>query len=243
MMTSSRVAGPLGQNRLLAALEPADLELLTPHLRDTRFKQGVVLQEPGDAIERVYFPKSGMISLLAVMEAGNGVETATIGREGAVGVMTGLWGGNRATGRAVIQLDGDYSHIGAAQFRAAVSQSSSIRDLFSRYNDAQITLVYQVAGCNALHQVLARLCRWLLQTLDRHDSDSLPLTHAFLSEMLGVQRTTVTMLARELQSLGLIHYRRGRIEIIDRRGLENRACECYETALDKIEGVYSERRT
>jgi CRP-like cAMP-binding protein len=118
-----------------------------------------------------------------------------------------------------------------------------MRDLISRYNDAQITLVYQVAGCNALHQVIARLCRWLLQTRDRSDSDIIPLTHEFLSEMLGVQRTTVTMLARELQSLGLVIYRRGRIEIKDRSGLEKKACECYETGRRKIEGVFSEART
>ena len=184
-----------------------------------------------------------MISLLAVMEAGNGVETATIGREGAVGVMAGPVGRSSATGRAVVQLEGVFAHIAAAPFRNALDQSCEMRDLISRYNDAQITLVYQVAGCNALHQVIARLCRWLLQTRDRSDSDIIPLTHEFLSEMLGVQRTTVTMLARELQSLGLVIYRRGRIEIKDRSGLEKKACECYETGRRKIEGVFSEART
>jgi CRP-like cAMP-binding protein len=230
---------PYGRNRLLTALGPEDEEFLSAHLKSSRLKQGVVLQEPGDPIDQVYFPRSGMISLLAVMEAGNGVETATIGREGAVGVMAGL-GGRTATGRAVIQLEGEFSHIGAGPFQNAMNQSPAMRNLFARYNDAQIALVYQVAGCNALHQVSARLCRWLLQTRDRSDSDMIPLTHEFLSEMLGVQRTTVTMLARELQDLGLITYRRGRIEIVDRGGLEGRACECYETARRKLEGVFAE---
>jgi CRP-like cAMP-binding protein len=237
-MTTPRV-GPNGRNRLLAALDPEDVELLSAHLKSSHLRQGVVLQEAGDPMDQVYFPQSGMISVLAVMEAGNGVETATIGREGAVGVMAGL-GGRTATGRAVIQLEGDFSHIGAAPFQSAMNQSPTMRNLLARYNDAQTALVYQVAGCNALHQVSSRLCRWLLQTRDRSDTDTIPLTHEFLSEMLGVQRTTVTMLAKELQELGLITYRRGRIEIADRVGLEARACECYETARRRLEGVFSE---
>jgi CRP-like cAMP-binding protein len=158
--------------------------------------------------------------------------------------MAGLVGRSSATGCAVVQLEGVFAHIAAAPFQNALSQSREMRDLISRYNDAQITLVYQVARCNALHQVIARLCRWLLQTRDRSDSDILilPLTHEVLSEMLGVQRTTVTMLARELQSLGLVIYRRGRIEIKDRPGLEKRACECYETGRRNIDGVFSEAR-
>jgi CRP-like cAMP-binding protein len=228
-----------GRNRLLAALAPADLALLSLHMKNSPLKQGLVLQEAGDLIEQVYFPQSGMISLLAVMKAGNGIETATIGREGAVGVTAGL-GGRSAMGRAVIQLEGMFSHIAVAPFRSAMAQSAAMRSLIARYNDAQAMLVYQVAGCNALHQVSTRLCRWLLQTHDRGDGDIIPLTQEFLSEMLGVQRTTVTMLARDLQELGLINYRRGRIEITDRPRLEQRACECYETARRKIDTVFSE---
>jgi CRP-like cAMP-binding protein len=222
-------------NRLLAELAPFDLALLSPHMTSSHHKQGVVLQEPGDPIIQVYFPQSGMISLLAVMEAGNGVETATVGREGAVGLS-----GRVANARAVIQIEGTVSQIPAAQFQRALVESPTLQDLMARYNDAQIALVHQVAGCNALHQVTARLCRRLLQTRDRSDSDVIPFTHEFLSEILGVQRSTVTVLARELQTLGLIRYRRGRIEIIDRPRLEAKACECYETARRKIENVFSD---
>jgi CRP-like cAMP-binding protein len=201
--------------------------------------QGFVLQEPDDPIEQVWFPQSGMISLLAVMESGQAVETATIGREGGVGILAGL-GGQRATGRAVIQLEGSFSQIPVGAFRNVMGQSAPMRNLISHYNDAQIALIAQVAGCNALHKLPARLCRWLLQTRDRNDGEVLTLTQEFLSEMLGVQRTTVTVVCRELQDLGLINYRRGKIEIASRAGLEQKACECYAFGRRKIDGVYAQ---
>jgi CRP-like cAMP-binding protein len=239
-MTAALETGLNGQNRLLAALEQADFALLSPHLNDARLEQGAVLQEVGDPIQVVHFPRSGMISLLAVMEGGHAVETATIGREGAVGVTAGLWGASRSTGRAVVQVEGVLSCISAARFRNAVSQSRALRDLMSRYNGAQGSLVCQVAGCNALHQAPARLCRCLLQTRDRSDSDTLWLTHESLCEMIGVQQTTATILARELQALGLISYGPGHIEILDRGGLERKACQCYQSARRMIEWVFSE---
>jgi CRP-like cAMP-binding protein len=231
-------AAPDQPNRLLAALSAVDFALLAPHLKDVRHKQGVLLQEAGDPIKVVYFPRTGMISLLAVMQAGNGVETATVGREGAVGVMAGL-GGRTAIGRAVVQVAGVSSQISASRFLEAANASVGVRDLISRYNDTQMTFVHQSAGCNALHHVTARLCRWLLQTRDRSDSDILSLTHEVLSQMLGVQRTTVTRLARSLQDLGLVRYRRGKIEIVDRLGLEQKACECYEVVRRKTEEMFS----
>jgi CRP-like cAMP-binding protein len=212
---------------LLAALQPPDFALLSPHLKDLHLKQGILLQESGDPIEQVYFPQSGMISVLATMQEGKAVETATVGREGAVGIMAGL-GGRRAAGRAVVQIEGRCSQIAVAPFRAAIDRSDDIHDLIVRYNDTQMALIQQSAGCNALHHAEKRLCRWLLQTRDRSDSDMLSLTHEFLSEMLGVQRSSVTLIARQLQTEGLIRYRRGQVDIVDRDGLENKACECYE---------------
>jgi CRP-like cAMP-binding protein len=233
---------PNGRNRLLAALLPIDFALLAPHLRDVHYKQGILLQDAGDPIERVYFPQSGMISILAVMQTGDCIETATIGREGAVGAIAGL-GGRSATGRAVQQVEGTSSHIAASRFQSAVNQSPGIRDLVLRYNDLQIALIHQSAGCNALHPVVTRMCRWLLHTRDRTDSNIIPLTQEFLSEMLGVQRTTVTLLARELQEAGLIHYWRGRIEIVDRLGLEKKSCECYGVIRRKTDEIFSELET
>jgi CRP-like cAMP-binding protein len=228
-----------GRNRLLAALQPQDFDLLSPHLRDAHFKQEALLQEADELIEHIYFPQSGMISVMAAMQEGKAVETATIGREGAIGIMAGL-GGRRAAGRAVVQVEGRSSQISVSAFRAAIEESSGIRDLIVRYNDTQMALIQQTAGCNALHQAEKRLCRWLLQTRDRSDSDVLSLTHEFISDMLGVQRTSVTLIARELQTEGLIRYRRGRVEIVDRDGLEKKACECYAVTRRKNEDVFSQ---
>jgi len=226
------------QNRLLAALGAADFSLLAPNLKDFSLKLGEVLQEPGELFNQVYFPQTGMISLLAVMENGMAVETATVGREGAVGANAGL-GSRIAPHRSVVQMEGIFTRIAAAPFQAAVDKSASLKSLVARYSDSLMMMVQQSAGCNALHPLGARLCRWLLQTRDRNDSDHLTLTQEFLSQMLGVRRTTLTLIARELQSTGLIRYSRGNIEILDRRGLEATACECYKTVHRQSEDVFS----
>ena len=236
-MNADQIAST-GRNRLLASLQPSDFALLSPYLKDLHFKQEVLLQEAGERINHIYFPHSGMISVLAAMQDGTAVETATIGREGAVGIIAGV-GGRHAAGRAVVQIEGQSSQIAVAPFRAAVDESEALRNLVVRYNDAQMALIQQSAGCNALHHIEKRLCRWLLQTRDRSDSDVLTLTQEFLSEMLGVQRTSVSLIASQLQAEGLIRYRRGRVEIIDREGLEKKACECYEVTRRKNEGVFS----
>ena len=228
-----------GRNRLLAALSRSDISLLAPDLKDISLVLGDVLQEAGEATKYVYFPQTGMISLLAVMQNGSAVETATVGREGAAGAMSGL-GSRIAPHRSVVQIEGSASRIAVARFEAAVKESASIKDLVVRYNDALMIMVQQSAGCNALHALESRLCRWLLQTRDRNESDRLPLTQEFLSQMLGVRRTTLTLIARELQAAGLIRYRRGLIDILDRRGLEAKACECYAVIHRRGEDVFSQ---
>lgn len=232
-------AGPQAENRLLARLSQPDLALLSPHFVTVALEQGTLLHEAGDVMDTVFFPQSGMISLLAVMRAGNGVETATVGREGAVGMLTAL-GSRTAVARAVIQLAGRFSQIAVSNFAAAAQQSVGIRDLSIRYHETHIALVHHVAGCNALHPMEARLCRWLLQARDRTDTDKVPLTHEFLSEMLGAQRSTVTMLARKLQQTGLIRYVRGQIEIVDRARLEETACECYGIVRQKMRAAFAD---
>ena len=216
----------IDENRLLAALRPSDLSLLQPHLKEIVLKQGTLLQEQEDRVERAYFPLSGMISLLAVMGDGQAIETATVGREGTVGAMSGL-GPWHAASRAVVTAPGTALVIATSRLQEAVRQSEHLRNVILHYKETLLAQVQQTAGCNALHHAEERLARWLLQTRDRVDSDRIPLTQEFLSQMLGVRRTTVTVLATVLQREGLIRYHRGYVEIINRNGLEQAACECY----------------
>jgi CRP-like cAMP-binding protein len=189
--------------------------------------QGQVLCEPGDIVEYVYFPHTAVISFLAVMRHGQTVETATIGRNGLVGGVAGL-GRWRAFARMVVQVPGTASRISSTRFRAAFRQSDRLATLVLQCAQAIVVQIQQTAACNALHGVEQRLCRWLLLTQDLANTNVLPLTQDFLSQMLGVRRTTVTQVANKLQTLGMIRTQRGQIEIVDRTALEQVVCECYE---------------
>lgn len=219
-------------NHLLAGL-PADvMSLLTPHFSTHHLKQGSVLYEAGAEVEQVYFPQSGMVSMLSVMQNGKAIETATIGREGVVGAMAGL-GLYTSMVRAVVQLPIATSRISSARFRQVASSSRVIENLCIRYNEVLLTQARLTAACNALHPVDARFCRWLLQSADRAESNTLPLTQELLSEMLGVRRTSVTDVAGRLQREGLISFVRGVIKILDRPALEAMTCECYRSLIDQ----------
>jgi CRP-like cAMP-binding protein len=220
------VNGQIAGNVLLAGLPAEDLSLLEPHLKDLALAQGQVLQEQGARVEHVYFPHSGMVSLLTVMQQGEAVETATVGREGVIGAMSGL-GSRHASTTAIVQVPATAARLSVTRFHTAACKSERIREMVARFNEALLVQVQQTAACHALHDVEARLSRWLLQTHDRTESDLIPLTQEFLSQMLGVRRTTVTLVARSLQQSGLIRYHRGQIMIVDRKGLEETACECY----------------
>jgi len=213
-------------NRFLATLPPHDFSLLAPHLRTIPLERGVMLHDVGEEIEHVYFPHSGMVSLVSVMRSGADVETATIGRAGVIGASAGL-GAKQSVGRAIVQLPGTGAWLSACQFHAAANRSQGIRDLIVRYNDLLLAQVQQSVVCNALHTMEGRLCRWLLQAHDCMDGNAIPLTQEFLGQVLGVRRTTVTIAAQLLQSSGLIQYRRGLIQIVDRPQLEELSCECY----------------
>jgi CRP-like cAMP-binding protein len=202
-------------------------------LKELSLELGSLLQEAGEPIEHIYFPHQGMVSLLAVMADGQGIETATVGSEGVVGAMSGF-GIRRGFTRSVVQAPLLASRISSAQFHTAVQKSEGIRNLIMSYNAMLLAQVQQTAACNALHSTESRLARWLLQTRDRIDSDVLPLTQEFLSQMLGVRRTTVTLVARQLEQAGVIQNRRGRIVIVDRKGLEDVACECYAIVRDQV---------
>ncbi len=216
----------LSSNRLLASLSYDDIERLGPAMTVVTLVQGVVLCESHQEPERVWFPHTGMISLLAVMSDGKAVETATVGREGVVGAMAGL-GLHVPLTRAVVQTPLIASVIAAVPFRRVVQASSRLRDLIVRYNDVLLGQVQITAACNALHPIQKRLARWILQTRDRIDTDTVPLTQELLSEMLGVRRSSISEIANRLQATGLIRYSRGTIEIVNRTALERAACECY----------------
>jgi CRP-like cAMP-binding protein len=210
-------------------------------LRTLALERGVMLHDVGEQIEHIYFPHTGMVSLVAVMQSGATVETATIGRAGVIGASAGL----RASitmARAVVQLPGTAAWLSASQFHAAAVQSQAIRDLIVRYNNLLLAQVQQSVACNALHGLEARLCRWLLQTHDCIDGNVIPLTQQFLGQMLGVRRTTVTTAARLLQSAGLIRYRRGHIQILDRPALEDISCECYAVVRHNTDKVFPQPR-
>lgn len=221
-----RAAEAVGANRVLSQLAPADFSRLVPHLKDVPLERGQVLHDTGGEIEHVYFPHSGMVSIVVVMPDGETVETATIGREGAVGLAVGL-GLHQARCRAIVQLPGTAARLSAARFAEVAQSSEALRKLVAHHADLLLVQVQQSVACNALHDVEARLCRWLLHTRDCIGSDVLPLTQEFLSQMLGVRRTTVTLVAGMLQSAGMIHYRRGLIQIHDVVALKEAACDCY----------------
>jgi CRP-like cAMP-binding protein len=213
---------------LLAALPHAIFEDLKNHLTILPMAQGTLLFEADDEIDQIYFPISGMISLLVVLNNGNAVETATVGREGVVGAMAGL-GLHRSRVRAVIQLPATVARISATQFRKAVSNSPALSSLCLGYNEVLLSQARITAACNLSHAIEARFCRWLLQCRERAESETVPLTQEFLSEMLGVRRTSVTEVAIRMQDAGAISYSRGIIKIIDLQKLKEISCECYET--------------
>jgi CRP-like cAMP-binding protein len=169
-----------------------------------------------------------MVSLLVILKNGDGVETAIIGREGVVGAMAGL-GRHKSRVRAVIQLPGIFAQISSTQFRRAMAASKAISNMSIRYNETLLEQARITAACNISHAVEARFCRWLLQSRDRAESDTVPLTQEFLSEMLGVRRTSVTVVAIKMQDAGAISYSRGIIKIFDLAKLKKLSCECYET--------------
>jgi CRP-like cAMP-binding protein len=213
------------ENRLLAALDPTDYALVRPHLSTACFERGAILQEQEAPVAHVYFPMSGLVSLVSVMKDGHEIETAVVGRDGAVGfVGLGRW---NAFARATVQIPATCAVITESHFRAAVSQSERLRDLMLRFREALFVQVHQTAACNALHPLEDRLARWLLQALDLTDERELPVTQESIAKMLGVRRTSVTLIANRLQADGLIRYRRGHIVVLNRMGLEEVACECY----------------
>jgi CRP-like cAMP-binding protein len=221
-------------NRILSALPHEEYQRLQPHLELVHLSTRRTLSEAGDLIRHTYFLNSGMGSLLAVTQGGATVEIAMVGNEGMLGIPVVL-GARKAPYRIMIQMPGDAMRIKADVLRAQLKRGAELQDLLLSYTHALITQISQSAVCNRFHTMEKRLCRWLLIAHDRVDGDTFHLTQEIISYMMGAPRTGVTMAAGTLQDAGLIRYKRGKITIIDRNGLEETACECYRIVAETLD--------
>ena len=215
------------QNHLLDALPPGNYDRIAPHLELMPMKLGSVLYESGDPLRHVYFPTTCIISLLYVMEDGASAEIAIVGNEGILGISL-FMGGETTPSRAVVQSAGYAFRLEAELLKSEFGRFGQTMHLLLRYTQALITQMAQTAVCNRHHSVDQQLCRWLLLSLDRLQSNDLKMTQELIANMLGVRREGVTEAAGHLQAAGLIHYSRGKITVLDRHGLEARSCECYQ---------------
>jgi CRP-like cAMP-binding protein len=235
-MSQSHTSKDHRANRLLRALDPESVAHLEPHLEIVTLKRGQVLYGADEVIRYTYFPHDAVIALVAVMNNGASAEMAIAGREGLVGLVTAAitpaW-----FGRYVVQIPGIASRISLEQMRKAISAHSNIRGLVQRFSEAIMSRILQNVACNAIHPVEVRFARWLLSTHDRVDHDTLPLSHESLSDMLGIQRSTLSAIARTFQTAGLIEQGRGYIVVKDRAGLERATCECYGRVRQTFERV------
>jgi CRP-like cAMP-binding protein len=219
--------GPdLSANRLLHAWPEAERCQLQPQLAHTELRLGQVLCEPGMPLTHVHFPTTGIVSLLSVMEDGDSVEAAAVGREGVVGVSAYL-GGGAAWGSAVVHTAGWALRLPAQALAASFARSPAVAQVLLRYTQTLLAQMAQTAACTRHHSLDQQLCRWLLLSLDRLRGQELLMTHDRIAQLLGVRREGVTAGALRLQRAGLIHYTRGRISVLDRSGIEQRSCECY----------------
>ena len=214
------------RNWLLAALEPKDFACLEPHLEAVTLPKGTTLYEAGDRIRYTYFPHDAIVGLSNIMEEGQFVEVASFGREGLFGLISAIVS-RESFGRYKVQVPGTASRITLDRMQQEMPARPKLRRLVLGYTEALLAQTFQTVSCNAIHTVEARCCNWILSTRDRIDEDMLPLTHADLAELLGVQRSTVSTVLRTFQTQGLIIQQRGGIIIADRAGLEEIACECY----------------
>ena len=216
------------QNRLLASLPSNAAAAIRPHLKLVELKLGDVLSEAGGVIKYVYFPNSGIISLVVELSDGQMIETAMLGCDGVLNAAAAL-DRKLSLNKAIVRLAGSASVIGVDQIRKIADEIKFFRSMLIRHDKALFAQTQQSVACNASHSIEARMCRWLLRMSDLSGSNDLALKQEVLAQMLGVQRTGVSMAANSLQKAGFIKYNRGSIRIIDPRGLKKRSCECYGT--------------
>ena len=225
--TRSDPSGKAIRNVLLLSISDSEFELIRPYLELIDLPHHFVMHEPGEKLDFVYFLNEGMASLVVTTKDGRSVEVGVVGREGMVGTSLAV-GLNRGAYRAIMQISGSGLRVSADALQSLLSTGSELWLKLSRYVLVQGLQVAQVAACNRLHGLKERLARWLLMCQDRVDSDQLSLTQDFLAQMLGTGRPSVTLAAGELEQAGLIENRRGGIRVVNRKGMEQVACECYD---------------
>jgi CRP-like cAMP-binding protein len=215
------------KNRLLLALPPRDLRQILPHLEEIPCPRDQVLLDADSPLEGIFFPDSGVVSVVAVYADGSSIEMATIGREGCTGFQA-VFGARQSSARFLVQLPGTARKMRIGAFRDATEAISSFRTLMYAYVQAFLEQVLVSAACNGAHNLKQRLARWILMMRDRGDDDTLPLTQHLLAELLGVHRPSITGAVQALEQQRLIRSARGQITILDRQGLIRASCECYE---------------
>jgi CRP-like cAMP-binding protein len=213
-------------NRLLLSISDSDYGSLRPYLEYVDLPNHLVLHEAGGRLEFAYFPNRGLISLVVVMKDGKTAEAGIVGNEGFTGIPAAV-GLSRSPLEAVVQITGDGFRVKAGALQNTLEFAPHLQSMLSRYVVVRGMQVAQTAACNRLHDIEQRLARWLLMTQDRVDSGLLPITHDFLATMLGTDRPTVSLAAGVLQRKGLVEYTRGAVKIVNRKKLEDAACECY----------------
>jgi CRP-like cAMP-binding protein len=213
-------------NIVLLSISDSDYNSLRPHLEYVSLPNHLVLHEAGATLEFAYFPNRGLISLVVVMRDGRTAEAGVVGNEGFTGTAA-VVGLSRGPLRAVIQVTGDGFRVKVGALQRTLESAPQLQALLNRYAAIRGMQLAQTAACNRLHDIKQRLARWLLMTQDRVDSGALPITHDFLATMLGTDRPTVSLAAGVLQKKGLIEYTRGAVKIVNRKKLEDSACECY----------------
>ena len=221
------------RNRLLLALPSRNLKQLMPELERVRCDRAQVLMDADSPLDHVFFPDSGVVSVVAVYSDGSIIEMATVGREGCSGVQA-ILGAKRSSVQLLVQIPGTAAKMSRAAFTRALKSMPSFRSVMDAYVQAFLEQVMVSVACNGAHNLEQRLARWLLMMRDRSDGDSLLITQALLAEMLGVQRPTITNAAREFERAGLIERGRRQVTILDRRGLTKASCECYQLVRKRL---------
>jgi CRP-like cAMP-binding protein len=220
-------------NRLLLSLPPRNLKQLEPNLQFIRCQRQQILLDVDASLDHVFFPNSGVISIVAVYADGNIIEMATIGREGCAGVQA-FFGARRSSARLMVQIPGSAAKMSRTTFDRAMKSMPSFRGLMLAYTQAFLEQVLVSVACNGRHSLKQRLARWLLMMRDRSDADVMPITQDLLAELLGVQRPSLTHAVAELEEVGLILRSRGQITILDRQGLIKASCECYQLVRERV---------